>query len=42
MEDKWVEQLKELKCLPEEDLKQLCEKAKENAHKLIRILKKLL
>ena len=29
MEDKWLEQLKELKCLNEEDLKQLCEKAKE-------------
>ena len=29
MEDKWLEQLKELKCLSEEDLKQLCEKAKE-------------
>ena len=29
MEDKWVEQLKELKCLSEEELKQLCEKAKE-------------
>ena len=29
MEDKWLEDLKELKCLPEEDLKLLCEKAKE-------------
>ena len=29
MEDKWLEDLKELKCLPEKDLKQLCEKAKE-------------
>ena len=29
MEDKWLEDLKELKCLSEEDLKQLCEKAKE-------------
>ena len=29
MEDKWLEQLKELKCLSEEELKQLCEKAKE-------------
>ena len=29
MEDKWLEDLKELKCLPERDLKQLCEKAKE-------------
>ena len=29
MEDKFLEQLKELKCLNEEDLKQLCEKAKE-------------
>ena len=29
MEDKWVEQLKELKCLSEEELKQLCDKAKE-------------
>jgi len=29
MEDKWLEYLKELKCLSEEDLKQLCEKAKE-------------
>ena len=29
MEDKWLDQLKELKCLSEEDLKQLCEKAKE-------------
>ena len=29
MEDKWLEQLKELKCLTEEELKQLCEKAKE-------------
>ena len=29
MEDKWLEQLKDLKCLSEEDLKQLCEKAKE-------------
>jgi len=29
MEDKWIEQLKELKCLPEEDVKLLCEKAKE-------------
>ena len=29
MEDKWLEQLKELKCLSEEELKQLCDKAKE-------------
>ena len=29
MEDKWLEDLKELRCLPEEDLKLLCEKAKE-------------
>jgi serine/threonine-protein phosphatase 6 catalytic subunit len=29
MEDKWLEDLKELKCLPEKDLKLLCEKAKE-------------
>ena len=29
MEDKWLEQLKELKCLSEEELKQLCGKAKE-------------
>ena len=29
MEDKWLDQLKELKCLSEEDLKLLCEKAKE-------------
>ena len=29
MEDKWLEDLKELKCLSEEDLKLLCEKAKE-------------
>ena len=29
MVDKWLEDLKELKCLPEQDLKQLCEKAKE-------------
>ena len=29
MEDKWLEQLKDLKCLSEEELKQLCEKAKE-------------
>ena len=29
MVDKWLEDLKELKCLSEEDLKQLCEKAKE-------------
>ena len=29
MEDKWLEDLKNLKCLPESDLKQLCEKAKE-------------
>lgn len=29
MEDKWLEQLKELKCLAEDELKQLCEKAKE-------------
>ena len=29
MEDKWLEQLKELKCLGEEELKLLCEKAKE-------------
>ena len=29
MEDKWLEDLKDLKCLSEEDLKQLCEKAKE-------------
>lgn len=27
--DKWLEQLKELKCLPEKEVKQLCEKAKE-------------
>ena len=29
MEDKWLEELRQLKCLPEKDLKQLCEKAKE-------------
>ena len=29
MEDKWLEDLKELKCLSERDLKLLCEKAKE-------------
>ena len=29
MIDKWLEDLKELKCLPESDLKELCEKAKE-------------
>ena len=29
MEDKWLEDLKKIKCLPEGDLKQLCEKAKE-------------
>ena len=29
MEDRWLEDLKELKCLPEKDLKELCEKAKE-------------
>ena len=29
MEDRWFEDLKELKCLPEKDLKELCEKAKE-------------
>ena len=29
MEDKWLEDLKELKCLPEKELKLLCEKAKE-------------
>lgn len=29
MEDKWLEQLKEIKCLSEGDVKQLCEKAKE-------------
>ena len=29
MEDKWIEDLKNLKCLPERDLKILCEKAKE-------------
>ena len=29
MEDKWLEDLKDLKCLPEKDLKLLCEKAKE-------------
>ena len=29
MEDKWIEDLKQLKCLPEEELKKLCEKAKE-------------
>ena len=29
MEDKWLEELKELKCLSERDLKLLCEKAKE-------------
>ena len=29
MEDKWLEDLRQLKCLPEKDLKQLCEKAKE-------------
>ena len=29
MEDKWLEDLKELKCLPKKDLKLLCEKAKE-------------
>ena len=29
MEDRWVEDLKALKCLPEKDLKELCEKAKE-------------
>ena len=29
MEDRWLEDLRELKCLPEKDLKQLCEKAKE-------------
>ena len=29
MEDRWLEDLKKLKCLPEKDLKELCEKAKE-------------
>ena len=29
MEDKWLEQLKEVKCLPEGDLKLFCGKAKE-------------
>ena len=29
MEDKWLSQLKEVKCLEEGDLKQLCQKAKE-------------
>jgi serine/threonine-protein phosphatase 6 catalytic subunit len=29
MEDRWLEDLKALKCLPEKDLKELCEKAKE-------------
>ena len=29
MEDEWLSQLKEAKCLPEGDLKQLCQKAKE-------------
>ena len=29
MEDKWLEDLRQLKCLSERDLKQLCEKAKE-------------
>ena len=29
MEDKWLSELKEVKCLPEGDLKQLCQKAKE-------------
>ena len=29
MEDKWLEELKDLKCLNEKDLKELCEKAKE-------------
>ena len=29
MEDKWLEALKESKCLSEKDLKELCEKAKE-------------
>ena len=29
MEDKWLEDLKDLKCLPEKDLKLLCGKAKE-------------
>ena len=29
MEDRWLEDLSELKCLPENDVKQLCEKAKE-------------
>ena len=29
MEDRWLEDLKKLKCLPEKDLKLLCEKAKE-------------
>ena len=29
MEDKCLSQLKEVKCLPEGDLKQLCQKAKE-------------
>ena len=29
MEDEWLEDLKELKCISEEDLKKLCEKAKE-------------
>ena len=29
MGDKWLSQLKEVKCLPEGDLKQLCQIAKE-------------
>ncbi|MCQ2821558.1 MAG: metallophosphoesterase, partial [archaeon] len=29
MEDKWIEMLKNGKCLPEKQLKQMCEKVKE-------------
>lgn len=29
MEDKWIEMLKDAKCLPERELKQMCEKVKE-------------